>query len=265
MHSRSRLLLLVLLFAAATLALPWAASAQEPVTSRLKLSIGGYIKPEFIYRTNAFTTAPGGSMPGTQNFGFSPIAQKGTAGGDNGLFVAAANESRFAFSLTAPDWRGLKSTAYLEMDFDGDTATTIEGSNATNLAVATNTSNIATKTNNGAFRIRHAYFQLAGEGMGGSWSMLFGQAWETFGLLPFYGGSSVSFGGASVYGGRSPQLTFRHTIGLFRDFQMQTTVGAHADTTNLNEIPRGDMSSRFIYNGWQGFSVGALRAANFGV
>jgi len=126
MHSRSRLLLLALLMGAGTLALAWDAAAQEPVTSRLKLSIGGYIKPEFIYRTNNGGVAFVGAIPGSQNFGFSIVPQKNTIAAANGSFVAASNETRFNFTLTAPDWRGLKSLGFIEMDFDGDTASTIE-------------------------------------------------------------------------------------------------------------------------------------------
>lgn len=266
MHSRSRLLFLVVLLAAATLALPWAASAQEPVTSRLKLSIGGYIKAEMVYRTNSGAIGLAGAIPGTQNFGFAAIPQKNTVGGANGEFAAFANESRFNFSLTAPDWRGLKPTGFLEFDFDGDTASTIERYCGVAVCVgAQQFGNPAGSINNGGFRIRHAFLRLAGEGMGGSWNVTFGQTWGIFGLLPYYGGSSLSFGGATVFGQRQPQLSLTHNIKFFRDFTWVTAIGAMSDTTNYNEVPAGDISGRLIYSGWQGWQGGSRAPTNLGI
>ncbi len=274
MHSRSRLLFVVLLLVAGVLALPWVASAQEPVTSRLKLSIGGYIKPEMMYRTNSGATAFSGAIPGTQNFGFSAIAQHGTIAGQNGEFAAFANETRFNFTLTAPDWRGLKPTGYLEFDFDGDTASTLErfcpaviatGSGAAACAGTQDSGNSAGSINNGGFRIRHAFFRLSGEGAGGNYELTFGQTWGIFGMIPYYSGSSLSFGGATVFGQRQPQLSLRHTIRFARDFAWETAIGAMGDTTNYNEMPAGDLSGRLIYSGWQGWQGGGRAPTSIGV
>lgn len=272
MHSRSRLLLMVTLLVVGTLALPWAASAQEPVTSRLKLSIGGYIKPEFVYRTAAGAVGLAGSVPGTQNFGFTAVPQANTLGHDNGLFSAIANETRFNFTLTAPDWRGLKPTGFIEFDSDGDTASTLErycqgvvANGASPCFGAQSSGNPAGSVNNGGFRIRHAFFRLAGEGLGGNWEMTFGQTWGIFGMLPYYSGSSLSFGGATIFGQRQPQLSLRHTIRFFRDFAWETAIGAMSDTTNLNESPAGDISGRLIYRGWQGWQGGGRAPTSLGI
>ena len=264
MRSRSRLLLLALLLVAGTVAMAWDASAQEPVTSRFKLSIGGYIKAEALYKTNSGGFGFAGSIPGTQNFGFTAVPQHNTAAGENGQFNMLANETRFQFTINAPDWRGLKSLGYLEMDFDGDNVNTITryGGVAPPAGIGNPQGG---GIQNGGFRIRHAFLRLAGEGLGGSWSVLFGQAWETFGMLPFYGGSSLSFGGATIFGGRSPQLTLRHDLRLFRDFTLQTTIGAHNDWTQFNEVPRGEISGRLIYSGWQGFQGGSRTPLNLGI
>jgi len=241
----------------------WAAEAQEPVTSRLKLSIGGYIKPEMVYKTASGTPGLAGSVPGVQNFGFTAVPQHNTLGHDNGEFAAVANETRFNFTLTAPDWRGLKPTAFLEMDFEGDTASTVERLGA--VAPATGIGNPAGSINNGGFRIRHAFFRLAGEGMGGSWNLTFGQTWATFGLLPYYAGSSLSFGGATIFGTRNPQLSLQHTVKFLRDFAWQSTAALTGDTTNLNEMPGGEVSGRLIYSGWQGWMGGARTPTNLGI
>ncbi len=267
MHSRSRLLLLALLVGAGSLALAWDAAAQEPVTSRLKLSIGGYIKPEFIYRTNNGGVGFVGAIPGAQNFGFSIIPQKNLIASSNGSFVAASNETRFNFTLNAPDWRGLKSLGFLEMDFDGDTVSTVERyCPAGTICAATQQSGgPAGSINNGAFRIRHAFFRLSGEGLGGQWSATFGQTWNVFGMVPFYSGASLSFGGASIFGGRGTQLRLQHTFSFFRDFSMETAVSASRDSTNFNEVPGGDIYTRLIYRGWQGWQGGTRTPINAGI
>jgi hypothetical protein len=260
------------LLVAGTLALAWDASAQEPVTSRFKLSIGGYIKAEMMYRTNNGGVALGGSIPGTQNFGFGGVPQKDTIAGKNGQFDAFTNESRFAFTINAPDWRGMKSLGYLEFDFDNDEAQTFARfcqSNAFNgaspCAAAQTATNSRTNIQNGAFRIRHAFMRLSGEGLGGSWSVTLGQTWNTIGMLPFYGGSSFSFGGATVFGGRTPQLTLRHDLNLFRDLTWQSTISANNDTTSFNEMPTFAMSGRAIYRGWQGWQGGVRTPVNAGI
>jgi hypothetical protein len=195
--------LLIVLLVAGTLALPWAASAQEPVTSRLKLSIGGYIKPEIMYRTNAGGIAAGGNSFGISNFGFTGVPQKNNGpAATNGTFSINANETRFGFALTAPDWRGLKATGYIETDFAGSSAAVVAGYCPAGSFVPTSQCFAAQNTNvnpgtsgfgYGMFRLRHAYFRLAGEGMGGSWHVTFGQTWGIFGMLPYYGGSSLFF------------------------------------------------------------------------
>ena len=271
MHSRSRLLLLALLLVAGTLALPWAASAQEPVTSRLQMSIGGYIKPEFMYRTNAAAAGVAGNPFGVSNFGFAVVPQKNTTAGANGTMNFSANETRLGFSLTAPDWRGLKPTAYLETDFAGNDGV-INGYcqsagaatpcvNAQNAVGSPQTSDFGY----GGFRLRHAFFRLAGEGLGGSWSLTAGQTWGLFGMLPYYAGSSLSFGGASVWGQRQPQFTMSHTLPFLKDFQWINTIGVESDTTFMNESPQYAGYSRLVYNGWQGWNGGVRTATNIGI
>lgn len=252
----------VLLLGLGMLTIPWSGSAQDPVTSRFKLSIGGSIKPEFIYRTNNGGVGFAGAIPGAQNFGFAVVPQHNTTAGDNDQFIAAANESRFQFTINAPDWKGLKTLGYLEMDFEGDTASTIERLGA--VAPPTGIGNPAGSINNGGFRIRHAFLRVAGEGFGGSWNVLAGQTWHVFGLIPYHLGSSVSFGGAGILAGRGTQFRFQHTGNVLWDLAWENTINARTDTTNFNEIPGGDASTRFIYRGWQGWQGGSRQALNLG-
>jgi len=275
MHSRSRLLLLVLLLVAGTLALPWVASAQEPVTSRLQMSIGGYIKPEILYKTDAGGPSVAGNPEGVSNFGFTPVPQKNTLAGGNGTFSLNANESRINFTMTAPDWRGLKPSAFMEMDFAGNDSGII-GYCPTEGSAALSGSPCAAAQNGvgspqtsdfgyGGFRMRHAYFQLAGEGMGGSWKLIAGQTWGIMGMLPYYSGSTLSFGGGGVWGQRQPQFTFVHTLPLTRDLRWINTVGIESDTTFFNESPQYAGSSRMEWAGWQGWNGGVRSPLHFGI
>ncbi len=122
MQRRTLPLMGALLIVLALLSAPWSARAQEPVASRLKMSIGGFIKPEFIYHS----TRAGGA-PGFVAGSLAVIPQKNTLAGDNGMFMADAMESRFNFTLTAPDWRGLKSTGFFEFDWFADTPSAFRG------------------------------------------------------------------------------------------------------------------------------------------
>ncbi len=124
--------------------------------------------------------------------------------------------------------------------------------------------NYGTALSFGGFRIRHALFRLAGEGLGGSWNLKFGQTWNIFGQVPQYLGSSVSFGGARILAGRSPQLSFQHSLKFLHDFTWENTIGAMSASSQFQEVPRGEISTRLIYAGWQGFQGGARRPLNLG-
>ncbi len=244
MQRRTTCLMALFLLALGTLAFPWSVHGQQPVTSRFKLNIGGYIKPEFIYhstRTAGFF-GPGGS-------GVSAVVpQHNTLAGDNGSFSADAVESRFNFTITAPDWRGIKPIGFFELDFFNPGPVVADVSAGTNSQFT---------IFNSVPRIRHFFFRLDGEGLGGSWKLLFGQYWAPFGLQPHSFGSSLAFGHASTLFDRQVQLNFTHSFRLLRDLVWENTVAVTRAAAIFSEVPDGVISTRFVYSGWQGFKGGA--------
>lgn len=266
MQRRSRLLFAAALMAAGTLALAWDASAQEPVTSRFKLSIGGYIKPEILYRTNFGGVGVAGNSFGISNFGFAVVPQKNTVGGDSGTMSVNVNESRFGFTINAPDWRGMKSMGFMEFDFAGNTNENVSYCPTTVCVTAQNSvgSPQTSGFGYGGFRLRHAFFRLSGEGLGGSWSLIAGQTWGVFGMLPYYSNSTLDFGGGSIWGQRQPQFTLQHTLPFGGSFQWINTAGVFSDADFLNELPAIQASTRFVWTGWQGWNGGVRTPLHVG-
>lgn len=239
MRRPTRLLLALGVLLPAMLFLAWAAEAQEPVTSRLKMSIGGYIKPEFMYSD----TNQGGTQAQTL-----VIPPNGTVAGDNGHLTFSAQESRLNFTLTAPDWRGIKPTAFLEFDFFGAPSTVANPPSA--------------------MRMRHAFFRLTGEGLGGNWEALVGRTWSPVMLGILWSGSTVGFAMGGDLNDRTEQIRLTHRWKPFRDLTWETVV-AMSDTSrgNLNdaaEVPKAVGWFRWIYGGWQGFQGGTRRPADIG-
>lgn len=266
MQRRSRLLFTAALVAAGTLAMAWGASAQEPVTSRFKLSIGGYIKPELLYRTNVAGVGIGGNPIGISNFGFAVVPQKNTLAGDNGTMSVNVNESRFNFTINAPDWRGMKSLGFMEFDLAGSNMVEAVYCPVTVCVTAQNGvgSPQTSGFGYGGFRLRHAFFQLSGEGLGGRWDIIAGQTWGVMGMLPFYGNASLDFGGGGVWGQRQPQVSFRHTWNIAQNWQWVNHAGVFSDADFLNEAPSFQGSTRIVWTGWQGFNNRNRSPLNFG-
>ncbi len=255
MHGRTRLLFFVLLLAVGTLGLPWAASPQEPVTGRLKVSIGGFLKPEFVYHSTRVGAA-GGSF-GLAGGGVSTVVPvPHTFGGDNGAFSATAAGSRLNLTLSAPDWRGIKPLAFFELDFLN---TALIG------AIGRAGGGFDSSIQSGASRIRHSFLRLAGDGLGGSWDLLVGQTFEPFGVANLGAGSAFSFTTATLASGLQTQVRFTHRFKLLPDLQWENAIAATQAAEIFGEVPDGVIYTRFSYAGWQGFINGARSPLDVGV
>lgn len=120
----------------------------SPVTSKFKMSIGGYIKLDYAHNTNSVGPlapgAPGGNLAARPAAGYK----------DESIFTA--RQSRFWLKMAGPTFLGAKTNALVEMDFYGTGQLANEFGNA---------------------RMRHAYGSL-------DWAntqLLFGQFWDAFG------------------------------------------------------------------------------------
>jgi hypothetical protein len=116
----------------------------SPTKSKFNLSIGGYVKLDYIHNSNSVGPlspgAPGGNLP---------------AGGSRDESLFTAKQSRFWLRVAGPTFLGAKTNALIEMDFYGAGALANEFGN---------------------LRMRHAYGSL-------DWTdtqVLFGQFWDVF-------------------------------------------------------------------------------------
>ncbi|WP_243375355.1 hypothetical protein [Geotalea sp. SG265] len=116
----------------------------SPAKSKFNLSIGGYVKLDYIHNTNAVGPlspgAPGGNLP---------------AGGSKDESLFTAKQSRLWLRVAGPTFLGARTNALIETDFYGG------GSGSNEM---------------GNLRMRHAYGSL-------DWAdtqVLFGQFWDVF-------------------------------------------------------------------------------------
>jgi len=118
------------------------AMADEPVMSKFKMSLGGYVKLDYAHNTNA-------SGPTTTSAGAPAGVHK-----DESIFTA--KQSRFWLKIAGPEFLGAKTNALIEADFFGANSLSNEFGN---------------------MRMRHAYGNLDW----GTTQLLFGQFWDVFG------------------------------------------------------------------------------------
>jgi len=123
----------------------------SPVKSKFDLSIGGYVKLDYVYNSTALgpylPSPPGGSIPAT-----------GTAANLRDESTFTAKQSRFWFKVVGPTFLGAKTGSLIEADFNGGNSTSNEQPN---------------------LRLRLAYGSL-------DWAntqVIFGQYFDTFGPL----------------------------------------------------------------------------------
>lgn len=166
-----------------------------PVTSKFKLSIGGYVKLDYAYNTENFG-ATGIISPSS---GAMPSAKLGGNVTDQSVF--GVNQSRIWFKADGPSLLGAKTTGYLEGDFYGGSAAATESP---------------------LFRIRHAY----GAADWTNTQVLFGQYWDMFAPMI---ANTQDFRCGSPYGApnspRIPQIRLTQRYNLDSDQQVRLVVG----------------------------------------
>jgi len=118
------------------------AMADEPVMSKFKMTLGGYVKLDYAHNTNpsGWFTDPRGAAAGVHK--------------DESIFTA--KQSRIWFKVAGPEFLGAKTRALIEADFNGANSLANEFGN---------------------MRMRHAYGSLDWN----TTQVLFGQFWDVFG------------------------------------------------------------------------------------
>jgi hypothetical protein len=175
------------------------AMADEPVMSKFKMSVGGYVKLDYAHNSNAIGPispgAPGGQEPltsGTAASGAAPTK-------DESVFTA--KQSRIWLKVAGPEFAGAKTNALIEMDFYGTGSLSNEFAN---------------------MRMRHAYGTI-------DWpttQLLFGQFWDMFGISA---ADTIDFRLGGTTGApanpRVPQIRLTQKVDLNSDNTIKFALG----------------------------------------
>ncbi|GFE59877.1 hypothetical protein [Geobacter sp. AOG2] len=163
----------------------------SPVTSKFKLSLGGYVKLDYVHNSNAV----GPISPGAPAGGFPIAGSK-----DESLF--SAKQSRIWMKVGGPTFLGAKTNALIEMDFWGGSSASNEMANV---------------------RMRHAYGSL-------DWAntqVLFGQFWDIFGAAA---ADTIDFRLGGTTGNpanpRVPQIRLTQKLNLGSGNTLKFVLGA---------------------------------------
>lgn len=142
----------------------------SPVTSKFKLSIGGFVKLDYVYNSVNLGSANGIGLVATLQPSGIPKTSSAAAMQDQSLF--SARQSRLWFKAEGPTFLGAKTGALIETDFFGSGGSSNETA---------------------TMRIRLAYGTL-------DWAdtqILFGQSWDLFAPAA---ASTIDFGQGQTAG-----------------------------------------------------------------
>ena len=177
---------------------------EQPVMSKFKLSIGGFVKLDYAYNS-VNLGASGALAPGN-----GAIPKTSSAAGQADQSIFTARQSRLWFKVAGPTFLGAKTGALIEADFYGDPSAAAESPQ---------------------FRLRQAWGSL-------DWSktqVLFGQAYDIFGPMVM---ATIDFRQGASFGTpnnpRVPQLRLTQRIDLTPDNSIKLVFGLQDPNQNGN-------------------------------
>jgi hypothetical protein len=175
----------VLIAALLTTAPAFADTPVTPVASKWNAALYGFAE---------FDAIGDSSQSFNDLAGNANIARPGTYAGDHGRLTFGVRNSRIGFKVAAPEYKGVRAIALLEMDFLGNQPPT-----------ATESATFTSPT----FRIRHFWLKLENPIV----DVLIGQNWQLFGWQSYFHPNTVEIQGVpgQIYS-RSPQVRLSHTF-----------------------------------------------------
>ncbi|NMC73816.1 MAG: hypothetical protein GYA56_05565 [Geobacteraceae bacterium] len=186
---------------------------EQPVTSKFKVSIGGFVKLDYVY--NSVNLGPSGAL--TPGSGKIPKTTSKEGEADQSIFTA--RQSRVWLKVAGPGFLGAKTNALIEADFYGDPSAAAESPQV---------------------RMRQAWGSI-------DWAktqLLFGQTFEIFGPMV---SSTIDFRHGAAYGTpnnpRVPQLRLTQRIDLSQDNALKLVVGLQDPNQNGNNNAGGTLST----------------------
>jgi hypothetical protein len=213
-----KVLLVVLALLLAVPAVSFAGSA----TSRFDLTIGGFVKMDMGYASQG--------QGADWVFGQRSSSTNQNILDEYDNFFMAAGETRLNFLVKGPDAWGAKTSAFIEGDFRGAAGTA---------------------ASYGLFQLRHAFLKF-------DWpesSLLIGQTWQSWGLLPCFCLLGFNELGPFLKGVREPQITFTQTfmknfsvaVSLFSPVATLNQVGGSNLTNDYTRVGYPHLSTEFLW------------------
>ena len=184
------------------------AFADEPVMSKFKMSIGGFVKLDYVYNSTDLGSNAGMLAPAS-----GQIPRTSTPAGNSDQSIFTARQSRLWFKVAGPELYGAKTNALIEADFYGDYAS---GNNLT--------------SESPQMRMRLAYGTI-------DWTntqILFGQFWDTWGPMV---ASTVDFRSGAGWGApntpRVPQIRVTQKYNISDNNTISIALAAQNPTENF--------------------------------
>jgi putative salt-induced outer membrane protein YdiY len=184
----------------------------SPVTSKFKLSIGGFVRLDYAYNSVNLGTNGGSQLPSS---GLIPKTTSLAAQSNQSMFTA--RQSRFWLKVAGPTFLGARTGGLIEADFYG------------------NSGNTATDNENAVVRMRHAYGTL-------DWTntqVLFGQTNDMFGPMSASTLDTRSGGWGVPLQPRITQLRLTQKIPFNADNSLKLVLGVQNPNqdSNTNTAP----------------------------
>ncbi len=176
----------------------------SPVTSKFNLSIGGFVKLDYVYNSVDFGNT-GALTPGS-----GAIPRTTSVAGESNQSIFTARQSRIWLKVAGPEFVGAKTSALIEMDFYGDSGAAAESPQ---------------------IRMRQAWGSIDWKNTG----ILFGQAYDIFGPMV---ASTIDFRSGASFGSpnnpRVPQLRLTQKVALSDANSLKLVVGLQDPNQNGN-------------------------------
>ncbi len=208
----------VLALVAASTLLATSAMADEPVMSKFKMTIGGYVKLDYAYNSDNLGGGAGIITP--CGGGLTSALATRTGASMQEQSILGMKQSRLFVKIDGPTFYGAKTGGLIEGDFYGNNGLAQESPQ---------------------FRMRLAYGTLDWKNT----SILFGQYWDMFAPMV---ASTQDFRSGSTTGApnnpRSPMIKLTQRVDLNADNQLQFVVGVtdpsyYGDNTGTAAEPFG--------------------------
>ncbi|HEY4241104.1 MAG TPA: hypothetical protein VGM88_14880 [Kofleriaceae bacterium] len=212
----------------------------KTVTSKWDLSLYGFVETDAIWDS----TSGLGDLRGN-----AAIAKPHTFAGQHPQLQFSPRNSRIGVKAAAPEYKGIKASAQLEMDFLG---------NQPGSAPFVNSTSESSFFQNGTFRSRHLFGKIETPYV----DLLFGQTWHLFGWQTYFQPATVEIQGVpgEVYS-RVPQFKISKVIKSDA-VNVEAAVAATRPFARADFLPDVEAGIKLMINNWKGYhSAGSTSSA----